>query len=81
MAKAMVKERTIRDNLEISSGLLSETCDSCPSNNEDLDTIQSYVLLVNLASWTGAKFLPEALFMGTSCRDQSNGVPFQNQIE
>lgn len=64
MAKAMAKERTIRDNLEISSELLSESSDSCPSTTEDLDTIQSYVLLVNFTSWTGAKFLPEALTMG-----------------
>lgn len=64
MAKAIVRERTNREHLEWSTELLSESIDPSQNDSDELERIQTYILLTNFASWMGPKFLPEALVMG-----------------
>jgi hypothetical protein len=64
MARAILRERTNREHLELSAELLSESSDPSQNDSDELERIQTYTLLTNFASWMGPKFLPEALVMG-----------------
>ncbi|KAK5059839.1 hypothetical protein LTR84_009722 [Exophiala bonariae] len=64
IAKAVLREWTNREHLELSAELLSESEDLLHDSPDELERIQTYILLTNFASWIGPSSLPEAILMG-----------------
>lgn len=82
MAKAVLRERTTREHLDLSAELLSESDGSWQDGVDELERIQTYILLASFASWTGGAFLPEALSMGKqlSLLIKQNGISESDEL-
>ncbi|EXJ77538.1 hypothetical protein A1O3_09765 [Capronia epimyces CBS 606.96] len=63
MAKAILFENTRREDLQLSSDLLSGKNHSILDRRIDVAKIQTFALLISFASWSDLKILPDALSM------------------
>ncbi|EXJ66002.1 uncharacterized protein A1O5_10979 [Cladophialophora psammophila CBS 110553] len=64
MAKAIFAEKAHRQDLELSTGLLTRRNHPMLERRDGLGKIQTLILLIIYASWTGEGALPDALSMG-----------------
>ena len=76
MAKAILLEKIRRENFQMTSDLLSGQSYSIANNTNDLGKMQTFILLINFASWADKKVLPDALSMGSQLATlvRENGI-------
>ncbi|RFU34681.1 hypothetical protein B7463_g1631, partial [Scytalidium lignicola] len=65
MAKIMLLEKIRRENLQFMSNFLSGQSHSILDERNDLGKIQTFILLIEFASWADKKILPDALSMSS----------------
>lgn len=66
MAKGILLEKTRREDLQLTSELLSRQSHSTPTGRNDLDKIRVIIMLISFASWADKNVWPDALSMAST---------------
>lgn len=82
MAKAVLSEKKRREDLQLTSDLLSAQSHSTVNPKENLGRIQTFVLLITFASWANKSILPDALSMGSQLAQlvRENGISESDEM-
>lgn len=65
MSRAILLERIRVEDLQLTSELLSGQSHLLPDKMHDIRRVQTFILLINFASWADRKLSPDALSMGS----------------
>ncbi|KAI1378637.1 hypothetical protein F4677DRAFT_373616 [Hypoxylon crocopeplum] len=82
MAKAILLEKIRLEGLQLTFDLLAGQNHSNTNRRNDLGKIQTFILLINFASWADKKILPDALSMGSQLAMlvRENGISNSDEI-
>lgn len=76
IAKAILLEKKRREDLQLTADCLCRQHDSISNKDNGLERTQTFILLINFASWADRKILSDALSMGSQLATlvRENGI-------
>lgn len=82
IARAILLEKKRREDLQLTADCLSGQNHSLPNKENGLERTQTFILLINFASWADKKILPDALSMGSQLAAlvRENGISKSDEM-
>ncbi|KAH8672466.1 hypothetical protein BGZ61DRAFT_459370 [Ilyonectria robusta] len=82
MAKAILLENSRREDLQLASDLLAGGDHLIPNGQNNVGRMQTFVLLIQFASWTKKEIFPDALFLSSQLATlvRQNGISESDEM-